>query len=211
MAYSGPVTLSTSGMLRAIGTKEGYYPSLENSADFTVQLVEALFEAGTVDIGDTTYFTDASTVSEGSIVRWQWDFDGDGVTDATGSDAKHLFNEPGTHEVTLTVTTNLDFTASYTGSVLVNAVGVESLWFESLKVYPNPVADKLFVEAAGNRSDVMRLKITDLSGRLLTDLQLKDASGAFRREVDVSGLVQGTYFLELSHDGGRHVVPFIKR
>jgi PKD repeat protein len=45
----------------------------------------------------------ASTDFDGQVIRFEWDFDGDGVIDATGPIVEHTFFEPGTHVVSLTV------------------------------------------------------------------------------------------------------------
>jgi parallel beta-helix repeat protein len=56
-----------------------------------------------------------------------------------------------------------------------------------VKIYPNPVSDKLFIEAAGNASPV---ELYNLTGSLL--LQTRD------REVDLSGLASGLYLLKIN-------------
>ncbi len=43
---------------------------------------------------------------DGSIVSWQWDFDDDGLWDATGSAVSHTFDTAGTYPVALQVTDN---------------------------------------------------------------------------------------------------------
>ncbi len=45
-----------------------------------------------------------STDADGSIVTYEWDFDGDKVTDATGVTAQNVFTSAGAYSVTLTVT-----------------------------------------------------------------------------------------------------------
>lgn len=46
-------------------------------------------------------FTDSST---GPPTAWTWDFDGDGGTDSTDQNATHVYADPGTYTVNLTVT-----------------------------------------------------------------------------------------------------------
>ena len=55
--------------------------------------------------GETVSF-DASGSEAGSepIVSYDWDFDGDGSSDATGVEAEHVFEESGDYDVELTVT-----------------------------------------------------------------------------------------------------------
>ena len=63
----------------------------------------ASFTSNVVCVGLPTVFTDAST-PVGSITSWAWDFNGDGVTDATTQNPTHTFPAAGTYPVTLTVT-----------------------------------------------------------------------------------------------------------
>ncbi|MFO8015833.1 MAG: PKD domain-containing protein, partial [Candidatus Woesearchaeota archaeon] len=51
---------------------------------------------------DTISFTDTSE-SYDQITSWEWDFDNDGVADATTQNASHRFLQDGTYPVTLTV------------------------------------------------------------------------------------------------------------
>jgi PKD repeat protein len=48
-----------------------------------------------------------------------WDFDGDGVVDATGSSAIHRYDSAGTYEATLTVTDSGGLTGSDTIEIVV--------------------------------------------------------------------------------------------
>ncbi len=53
---------------------------------------------------DSTIFTDLSTVPLGNLSGWSWDY-GDGTT-GTGIGPFHIYPNPGTYQVTLTVTTS---------------------------------------------------------------------------------------------------------
>lgn len=73
-------------------------------------------------------FTDSSTISVGTLVKWKWDF-GDGVIiNATNGNAvQHTYATAGTYNVSLEVETN---------------TGCKSFVFSrTLVVYPRPVAD----------------------------------------------------------------------
>ena len=55
--------------------------------------------------GETVQFDGTLSIDfDGDIVSYAWDFDGDGTTDATGPIATYVFREPGTFNVSLTVT-----------------------------------------------------------------------------------------------------------
>ena len=53
----------------------------------------------------TVTLSDSSIPREGSnISSWQWDFDNDGATDASGPDASHVYTTPGKYSVSLAIT-----------------------------------------------------------------------------------------------------------
>ena len=55
--------------------------------------------------GNGTITFDGGNSSDGDgIDSYEWDFDGDGVTDATGQTVTHTFTDPGGYDVALTVT-----------------------------------------------------------------------------------------------------------
>jgi PKD repeat protein len=54
--------------------------------------------------GDAVTFTSTSTPSQGSIATTAWDFDGDGVGDATGAEVSWIFADAGPHTVGMRVT-----------------------------------------------------------------------------------------------------------
>jgi PKD repeat protein len=60
--------------------------------------------ASDVDSGSPVTFTSSSSDPDGSIASYEWDFDGNGTTDATGPTASRAWDHPGTPTVTLTVT-----------------------------------------------------------------------------------------------------------
>ncbi len=63
----------------------------------------------------------ASSDSDGSIASYAWDFDDDGVDDASGETASFTFSAPGTYVVTLTVTDDDGASASATTTVTATA------------------------------------------------------------------------------------------
>lgn len=76
----------------------------------------------TVCLGDPTTFADLSTVTNGTITGWNWNF-GDGNTSTT-QNPTNTYATPGTYTVTLIVTSNDGCTDTITGSVPVSTVPV---------------------------------------------------------------------------------------
>jgi PKD repeat protein len=61
---------------------------------------------------------------DGTIVSYEWDFDGDGVIDGSGPSPSHIYADAGTYNVTLTVTDNMGATASDTTTATIDAANL---------------------------------------------------------------------------------------
>ncbi len=91
------------------------------------------FRTGRAPVGSFAYDRPVETYTEtafdartsfdpdGAVTSYEWDVDGDGTTDATGERINHTYAEPGTYEVSLTVTDNEGNTSTTTKTVRVDA------------------------------------------------------------------------------------------
>jgi hypothetical protein len=84
--------------------------------------------------------------SEGAIVAYEWDFDGDGVTDAVGKTVSYAFMSAGTFPVTLTVTDSGGLKGSITHTVIIVTIQSVSLVSDANLVVQN--ATVLFTATA---------------------------------------------------------------
>jgi hypothetical protein len=76
-------------------------------------VAEFTFSPEAPHVGEAvTFDASASYDPDGFIVRWEWDFTGDGLTDAEGVVATWAFAQPGSYPVKLTVTDNDGFKGS---------------------------------------------------------------------------------------------------
>ncbi|WP_317233058.1 MULTISPECIES: PKD domain-containing protein [Pontibacter] len=82
-------------------------------------LPQAAFDAPETCHTSVTSFKDKSTVAEGAIAAWEWDF-GDGSPVATAQNPSHTYAAPGTYTVKLTVTTNAGCQTVTTNNVVIN-------------------------------------------------------------------------------------------
>ncbi|WP_154019144.1 malectin domain-containing carbohydrate-binding protein, partial [Halococcus agarilyticus] len=64
-------------------------------------------------------FDASGSSDDGSIASYEWDFDGDGQTDATGANPTHAFDSAGDYDVALTVTDDQGATNTVTKTVSV--------------------------------------------------------------------------------------------
>lgn len=107
-------------------------------SDTLIQQVEAYavptadFSVDNVCLDEQNQFTDASTITNGVINQWNWDFD-DGNTSADQSPV-HTYGTAGTYSVTLNVST---------------AEGCDSEITQDVTVFPNPTASFAGVNLEG--------------------------------------------------------------
>ncbi|MGX1023043.1 T9SS type A sorting domain-containing protein [Flavobacterium sp. CS20] len=85
-----------------------------------------------------------------------------------------------------------------------NVLSQEEFLRQKVKVYPNPVVDKLFIES--NQTNIQELLIYDLSGRIV----LKQDS-LENYQFDVSKLRQGIYILKIYTSHGEVQKKLIKK
>ena len=90
----------------------------------------AAFEASPSDPAPgeaVTFDASGSSDPDGDIQSYEWDFTGDGTTDATGRQVSHTFDSEGSYSVTLTVADGSDATADDTASTTVEVTGETSV------------------------------------------------------------------------------------
>jgi hypothetical protein len=93
------------------------------------------------------------------------------------------------------------FTSQFTSNL-----GLEENDFsQSIKVYPNPVNNDLYVKLTSNLGGNATYKIHNILGQTVTQGDLKNES------VNVSTLNSGLYFIEISTEGKKGVKRFIKQ
>lgn len=81
------------------------------------------FDFTNVCLGQSLYFYDSSMVPNGSIIGWLWDF-GDGTDQSFVQNPNHLFGNPGTYSITLTVTSNNSCNDTIIKSIVVHPLPV---------------------------------------------------------------------------------------
>lgn len=75
----------------------------------------------------------------------------------------------------------------------VNPVGLQELLTEkTVRIYPNPVADYVYVEVLGGEVLLQQIEITDLNGKIVHSLTC--AQSLYK--IDVSSLSSGTYLIQ---------------
>ena len=80
---------------------------MENYLNYLFPPINAIFYADVTSGFDplTVNFFDLSEATVLPIISWQWDFENDGVIDSYEQNPTHIYQEPGTYTVSLTVST----------------------------------------------------------------------------------------------------------
>lgn len=78
-----------------------------------------------------------------------------------------------------------------------------------ISLYPNPAHDKVIIAAALSHYDHYIITITDVAGRQLSEI-IGESPASFQKEIDVSKLAPGIYFVSLKLNGGYAVEKFVK-
>ena len=102
---------------------------------------------------------------------------------------------------------NTTVACSPTVSIIVSTVGIEELIrMENLKIYPNPVKDKLKIEFASFELSNVKLELANSLGEVVSAL----VNPRENQEIDLSGLSTGIYFLKIQTTSDQKVFKIIK-
>jgi PKD repeat protein len=123
-----------------------------------------------------------------------WDFAGLGFSNEINP--QFTFTSSGTYPVTL-ISENPCGNDTLTKEVIVVISSIDNIKLDNLKVYPNPVEDKLIIE---NESDIDRnckIEVTDILGRIYqyTTWHI----GTKTKEIKMDNLPSGIYIIAISN------------
>ena len=148
-------------------------------------------------------FEDRST----GAASYSWNF-GD-ITTSSLQNPTHTYPSSGTYLVELTITSTSCGTDYFTSSISITDstsggnVGVKEVTKEDLiKVFPNPVADNLFIEADLPLLNI-KYGIFDITGRNVKAGELKSGG------IEMSALRPGVYFIEIGKSS-KQIIKFVK-
>jgi hypothetical protein len=97
---------------------------------------------------------------------------------------------------------DIDGTAEYSKVVSLELKG----WL--VAVYPNPasLSDKLnIIYFSYLKEENIKIKIYNLLGKLMNAAETTLGSGRNEIQFEIGSLTPGTYFVELSNEGGRYI------
>lgn len=133
--------------------------------------------------GESTFFTDESTIdASSSIASWSWNMD-DGSGLITIVDPSHVFAAVGTYDVELTV---------------LSAEGCSNAITQSVEVTPVPVAGFTFVEGCEGNPTVFTNTSTIASGSLNYAWDFGDGNTSTDEDPSNTYVLDGTYTVTLT-------------
>ncbi len=115
-AGSYPVTLF-------ITNANGEYSTYTDTIDISTAPVTAFSTSGYC-FGDVTTFTDSSSINNGTIGSWEWDF-GDGNTDSSPN-TNHQYSAPGNYVISLVTASSGGCADTLTDTILISTTPVAS-------------------------------------------------------------------------------------
>jgi major membrane immunogen (membrane-anchored lipoprotein) len=167
----------------------------------------------TVSSVQSVTITGSGTDPDGKIKSYSWsEISGPSTATISGSNSatikvRNLIE--GTYQFELKVTddkgatgrdtVNVTVALERTSSTSTSNVTVKTT---SLKVYPNPVHDVATVEitAPSTNTNIM-IVITDINGKTVYTDQFVSTSTYVQKQINMSSLIKGTYFISVYFDG----------
>jgi flagellin-like protein len=145
--------------------------------------------------GESVDFDASRTFAGGSVVAYEWDFDGDGTTDATGEQVTHTYTSTGEYDATLTVETGSGLTATRTRTVTVTREDTEPPSISSFGV-TNPSGQNVRVAFDSDEQlSTIAVDISNAESATLTegDFTESGSGGTYTYTATYAGASDGTY------------------
>lgn len=173
------------------------------SNQFTLQNAIRVIESPEVSfsVNEETDFTYAfeSEVTGEEITDINWDF-GDGNT-STAEHPTHTYSTAGEYEVILTVS-NICGTDTARQVIEIVTTSLDQIAGQSLKVYPNPARDRVFISPWPEHS---RIEVQNGLGGKVLIREAMDGPRFLRMERFASGM----YFIHIITETDRMVLPVV--
>jgi len=160
------------------------YIAAKPKADFSVNL-------SNVQLLNSVDFTDKSTIAYDSMKYYKWYF-GDGSSSPV-QNPSYKYLDTGNYNVSLKVTSNFGCSDSITKNKLiyVYAVSIPENFSNRIKVYPNPVSDKIYIES---ESGIEKLVLYNFIGAKIRETEVNGEKSAI---LEIGKLPSWMYFLRV--------------
>ena len=109
----------------------------------------------------------------------------------------------------LTVTDNAG--ASATARVKVSVLN-NFRFSQFFKLYPNPASSTINVQYIDDKTGKLKITVYDVSSRVVMDQEFSKDQSLMTKELNISNLKNGMYYLEIQQSDGKKLVrPFVKQ
>ncbi len=137
----------------------------------------------------------------GEIYRWQFD-------DSTSTTNSQVVPKYGDGNYRVRIFEGGCWSAWSEPFIITGFEGIDDL---SVKVYPSPATDIVFIEFInGFNSDKASVKLIDMSGRLVLEQDLRFVNAVNRLELPINEIASGVYTIVLTVDSKNYAVPIVK-
>ncbi len=150
------------------------------------------------NVGDTIAFFDASQ----NTTQRLWQF-GDGYGSYQDS-TYHVYSQAGTYQVQLYLTNAYCDTSIY-DTVIIRNVSKALLPEETIKIYPNPVSDKLFIHLPSPQP--FEVFLYNIQGKLCLQRRFEKGKG----RLEMKNLPSGIYLLRVQYHQRYQMIKLYKR
>jgi len=146
--------------------------------------------------------------SSGEDISWEWDFNNDGIIDSYEQNPIFTYPDTGYYDVNLTVTNQYNqYSLVKEDYIYVKDTTtlISSEIFQSINIYPNPVAEELAIEIPKNIFDV-NLSIYSSVG----EIKYKAEVSQNKTIIDISKYQPGIYFIHIKNQNNSITTKIIK-
>ena len=161
----------------------------------------------TIQVGDDVEFED---LSQNFPTAWEWTFESGYPGSATNQNPVINYPVEGTFDVTLQVSNDNgsdEITKADYITVLPVTYILEEQGIQAVRIHPNPVTDKLFIDTEEPVFMDCHYSFFTPQGRLIRSGELSSLPG----QVDCSGLDGGLYFMKVSLNGNSSTFKILKK
>ncbi|MBL1279888.1 MAG: T9SS type A sorting domain-containing protein [Fluviicola sp.] len=166
------------------------------------QCVSAAVNVTVNAVPAVTVTLNIDTLTTVAGVSYQWFFNGALIPGATNQ--TYIANETGNFTVQVTFANGCVGTSADT---FVSFVGLEDITLGTVKVYPNPTSNILYITFEKEMSGLTSIYVLDQTGRIVLENTM---NAQLNYSVDVNSLVDGVYFVKVENEGRELIMKFIK-
>jgi hypothetical protein len=141
-----------------------------------------------------------------AVANYKWLKDGSPISGATSQN--YTITLSGNYSVIVTIGGCSDTSATQN----ITFVGIDEVTgIRNLSLVPNPANSQITVRAFVSGGAVREITVHDIVGRIIKTLEVNHVAGSsFEHKIDLNGISNGTYFIQLTTEKGKVTRSFVK-